>query len=72
MIEATYPAKLYFDTDAEVRIKKAAGYSHSSGMGFGVRDHVWYPRTKKQAAKKIAKLRRLKSIKGLKVKLIEC
>jgi hypothetical protein len=68
-IELRYPAKLYFDTNIEARIQKAAGYSSGSGMGFGQRDHSWYPKTEKAAKKKLAQLRKLKSIKGLKVQL---
>ena len=67
-VELTYPGRLYSDVTEE-KIRKAGGYSHASGMGFGVRDHAWYFKAKKPATTKAAKLSRLKSIKGLKVKV---
>lgn len=55
----SYPSDLFFNSDVESRIVKAAGHSGGSGMGFGERDHSWYNLTEKQADAKAAKLNAL-------------
>jgi hypothetical protein len=66
IVTMSYPSDLFFNSDVESRISKAAGYSGASGMGFGERDHSWYDLTEKQANAKVAKLTALK-VEGARV-----
>jgi hypothetical protein len=45
IVDLSYPSDLFFSTDTEERIRKVAGFSGASGMGFGERDHTWYDLT---------------------------
>ena len=60
IVSMTYPADLFFGSNVEAEIVKAAGHSGGSGMGFGERDHSWYDLSESQAVAKTKKLDALK------------
>ncbi len=60
IVTMSYPSDLFFDSNIERRIVRAAGRSGGSGMGLGRRDHSWYNLNKTQAIAKKAKLAALK------------
>jgi hypothetical protein len=60
IVDLSYPSDLFFSTDTEERIRKVAGFSGASGMGFGERDHSWYDLTEAGAEKLKGELRALR------------
>jgi hypothetical protein len=60
IVDLSYPSDLFFSTDTEERIRKVAGFSGASGMGFGERDHSWYDLTEAGAEKLKGELEALK------------
>lgn len=70
IVTMSYPSDLFFSSNVEQKIVKAAGHSGGSGMGFGERDHSWYNLSESQANAKAAKLSALK-VAGGKVEAYE-